>query len=64
MELPIYTKAEDYSSYIAKVSNNNCSVKAFTSVIATAGMNELETSEHCHNNSIDKMNWSHGEIIV
>ena len=53
MELPVDAKAEDYSSSIGKVSNNNSSVKAFNSVVATAGMNELETSEYCHNNSIE-----------
>ena len=51
MELPVDAKAEDYSSSIG--SNNNSSVKAFNSVVATAGMNELETSEYCHNNSIE-----------
>lgn len=53
MELPVDAKAEDYSSSIGVVSNNNSSVKAFNSVVATAGMNELETSEYCHNNSIE-----------
>ena len=53
MELPLDAKAEDYSSSIGVVSNNNSSVKAFNSVVATAGMNELETSEYCHNNSIE-----------
>lgn len=53
MELPVDAKAEDYSSSIGKVSNNNSSVKAFNSVVVTAGMNELETSEYCHNNSIE-----------
>ena len=53
MELPVDAKAEDYSSIIGVVSNNNSSVKAFNSVVATAGMNELETSEYCHNNSIE-----------
>ena len=53
MELPVDAKAEDYSSSIGEVSNNNSSVKAFNSVVVTAGMNELETSEYCHNNSIE-----------
>lgn len=53
MELPVDAKAEDYSSSIDVLSNNNSSVKAFNSVVATAGMNELETSEYCHNNSIE-----------
>lgn len=53
MELPVDAKAEDYSSSLGKVSNNNSSVKAFNSVVVTAGMNELETSEYCHNNSIE-----------
>ena len=53
MELPVDAKAEDYSSIIGVVSNNNSSVKAFNSVVVTAGMNELETSEYCHNNSIE-----------
>lgn len=53
MELPVDAKAEDYSSSIGVLSNNNSSVKAFNSVVATAGMNELETSEYCHNNSIE-----------
>ena len=53
MELPVDAKAEDYSSSIGVVSNNNSSVKAFNSVVVTAGMNELETSEYCHNNSIE-----------
>ena len=53
VELPVDAKAEDYSSSIGEVSNNNSSVKAFNSVVATAGMNELETSEYCHNNSIE-----------
>ncbi len=53
MELPVDAKAEDYSSSLGKVSNNNSSVKAFNSVGVTAGMNELETSEYCHNNSIE-----------
>ena len=53
MELPVDAKAEDYSSSIDVLSNNNSSVKAFNSVVVTAGMNELETSEYCHNNSIE-----------
>ena len=53
VELPVDAKAEDYSSSIGVVSNNNSSVKAFNSVVVTAGMNELETSEYCHNNSIE-----------
>lgn len=53
MELPVDAKTEDYSSSIDVLSNNNSSVKAFNSVVATAGMNELETSEYCHNNSIE-----------
>ena len=53
VELPVDAKAEDYSSSIGVVSNNNSSVKAFNAVVATAGMNELETSEYCHNNSIE-----------
>ena len=53
IKLPVNAKVEDYSSFFTKVSDDNCSVKAFNSVVATAGMNELETSEYCHNNSIE-----------
>ena len=52
MELPVDAKAEDYSSSIGKVSNNNSSVKAWkplnTAIIIL----------------LNQMNWPHGEIIV
>ena len=55
IQVPEGAKAEDYVPSIAS-QESVASEKAFTAVVTTAGMNELEITEYCAKNSITREN--------